>query len=152
MLQAQLLCQVDLNTLEWVLNRNLELDLDRDLVVLVIGRLDFLGLLIQDEGKVARLSKLKLGHLDLFDLVLHDGWADDLLDVGLGHLQNLLVTVLIEAACKGWEALHKVDERVQCHHDGVVFVAKLTVFGLELRKVSVTLLSHTFLDDRQVRY
>ena len=132
MLQAQLLSKVDFDTLEWVLNRNLELDLDRDLVVLVVGRLDFLGLLIQDEGKVARLAKLKLSHFDLFDFVLHDGWADDLLDVGLGHLQDLLVTVLIESACKRWETLHEVDKRVQRHHNGVVFIAKLTVFGLEL--------------------
>jgi len=114
-LELELVCQVDNHRLKWVLGWDLELDLDRDLVVLVVGRNDLLSALVQDKRQLVLSPKLQLSHLNLLDFILHDGRADNLLDVRLGDGQELLVTGIVEFARQRGEALHEADQSVQGH-------------------------------------
>lgn len=83
-LELELVCQVDNHRLEWVLSWNLELDLDRDLIVLVVGCNNLLSALVQHKRQLVLSTKLQLSHLNLLDFVLHDGRANNLLDVRFG--------------------------------------------------------------------
>lgn len=120
-------------------------------MVLFVRRYYLLSLLIQHESELVLLTKLKLRQLDLLYLVLHDGWADNKLDVGLGDSKKLLVARIVEFASKGWETLHKVDQSVQGEASGRLLFCQLAILRLELSQVTrVIVLTHlVFLDDGQ---
>jgi len=146
-LKLELVGEVNDNRLEGVLGRNLQLDLDRDLRVLVVGRDDFLRRLVQHECKLVLGAKLDLGQFDLFNLVLHDSGADDLLDVRPGHSQDLLIAGVIELAGEGREALHEVDQGMQTHHSAFLLGGQRAVLGLVVSQVSRVVVLERLLDN-----
>ena len=151
-LELKLIGQVDNDGFERVLGWDLQLDLNGDLLVLVISRDYLLRRLVQHEAELVLLTQFDLGQLDLLDLVLHDRWADDLLDVGLGDGKELLVAGVVEFAGKGWEALHEVDQSVQGHEAARPLLAQSrAILGLEFGQVSIVVLlgSDRLVDDRQ---